>query len=114
MLRGQWVLRGHSYLWMLPIYGTVVFFEPVHDRVRGWPWPLRGLTWLMLIWSLEYTSGWLISLVIGQIPWDYSLKTSLHVNGLIRLDYAPAWFAAGLLFEKVHDYLDNIRLLKLK
>ncbi|MDK2986766.1 MAG: hypothetical protein PWQ96_2410, partial [Clostridia bacterium] len=26
----------------------------------------------------------------------------------IRLDYAPVWFTAGLLFEKLHDFLDNI------
>ena len=33
-------------------------------------------------------------------PWDYS-KSPLNVNGLIRLDYAPLWFGAGLLFEKI-------------
>ena len=25
----------------------------------------------------------------------------LHINGVIRLDYAPLWMMAGLLFERV-------------
>ncbi len=114
MLHGDWALRGYSYLWMLPIYGATVFFEPVHDRVRAYPWYYRGLIWLALIWVLEYVSGWFLSLLIGQAPWNYAAKTKLHINGFIRLDYAPVWFAAGLIFERIHDYLDSLRVLKVK
>ena len=33
-------------------------------------------------------------------PWDYSgAKTS--IKGVIRLDYAPYWMIAGLIFEKL-------------
>ena len=34
---------------------------------------------------------------MGMCPWNYTgFQTS--VNGLIRLDFAPLWFATGLLF----------------
>jgi len=33
-------------------------------------------------------------------PWDYS-NTPLNYRGLIRPDYAPLWFGAGLFFEKI-------------
>ena len=33
-------------------------------------------------------------------PWDYS-SARANVNGLIRLDYAPFWLGAGLLFERI-------------
>lgn len=33
-------------------------------------------------------------------PWDYS-NSNFHINGLIRLDYAPVWFLTGLLYEKL-------------
>ena len=28
-------------------------------------------------------------------------KSKYNIKGIIRLDYAPAWFGAGLLFEKL-------------
>ena len=31
--------------------------------------------------------------------WDYS-QAKLNVDGLIRLDFAPFWFALGLFFER--------------
>ena len=33
-------------------------------------------------------------------PWDYS-GAAFQYRGIIRLDYAPLWFAAGLIFEKI-------------
>ena len=37
---------------------------------------------------------------VDACPWDYS-NTPFNIKGLIRLDYAPLWFCAGLLFEKI-------------
>ena len=31
---------------------------------------------------------------------DYS-NAPTNINGVIRLDYAPVWMAAGLIFEKI-------------
>jgi hypothetical protein len=32
------------------------------------------------------------------------------MDGYIRMDYAPVWFIVGLLFERIHRFLDRIRL----
>ena len=37
--RADWKLQGHSYLWMLPLYGalTAYAYEPVRDSLRNRP-----------------------------------------------------------------------------
>jgi uncharacterized membrane protein len=101
-------LCGRTYLWMFPIYGLCAFgFEPLHDAIRGWAWPLRGLIYMAGIFGVEAITGLLLKLLIGRCPWDYSY-TRTSVAGVIRLDYAPVWFAAGLVLERVHDVLRTI------
>lgn len=97
-------LVGSTSLWMFLIYGSAAFvLEPVHDRIRSWRWPLRGLIWLILIWTMEYGAGFVLREFLGVTPWYYDGKYA--IDGLVRLDYAPAWFVVGLLFEKAHDIL---------
>ena len=60
-----------------------------------------GLVWTAAVFTVEYASGVFIRRLVGRVPWDYS-GAALAVNGLIRLDYAPAWFALGLLFERAY------------
>jgi len=73
--------------------------------LRG-DWSLAGKTYL---WMLPiYGLGVLLEPIHDYIPWDYSGKTPYSVLGLIRLDYAPAWFVLGLLFERLHDWLKKI------
>ena len=88
MLSGDVKLTAHTYLWMFPIYGLVVFFEPVHDRICRWPWIIRGFLWMMLFFAVEYATGWLIRNIVGVSPWNY-FDARWHVDGLVRLDYAP-------------------------
>jgi uncharacterized membrane protein len=104
LLRGDLMLSGFSYLWMFPIYGLARFLEPLHDRLRPWPWYLRGLIWMSAFLVIEYTTGWLLKSILGSCPWNYS-GSRFSVDGLIRLDYAPAWFFAGFLLERLHDTL---------
>lgn len=104
LLSGDPSLTAKTYLWMFPIYGLAVFFEPVHDLIRSWPMPVRGLFWTLAFFTVEFLSGWLLRFFAGEIPWDYS-GASFHFQGLIRLDYAPVWFLLGLLYEKMHDML---------
>lgn len=102
----DWKLRGTTYLWMFPIYGSIVFlYEPVHDLLRAWPWALRGLIYTLGFFAAEYLSGWLIKRLTGSCPWDYSQWSRFSVNGYIRLDYAPIWFLVGLGLEPIHDAL---------
>jgi uncharacterized membrane protein len=108
LLRGDIRLGGFTCLWMFFIYGAAVFLEPIHDIIYRWRWPVRGFIWLLIIWGIEYTSGFIILNTIGIYPWHY--KGPYAVDGLVRLDYAPAWFAAGLIFEYVHRTLDKYRV----
>ena len=106
LLQGDWRLRGFTYLWMFPIYGLGLFLESIHNRIRGLPWLVRGGIWLGLIWSLEFCTGWLLKLLTGSCPWDYT-GSAYSIYGFIRLDMALEWFLFGLMFEHVHDYLDR-------
>lgn len=101
---GDLRLVGHTYLWMFPIYGLALVLERIHDAIRRHPAWIRGLIWMMLIFAIEYSSGWTLKVLTGAVPWDYGPR-AVSVGGFIRLDYAPAWFVAGLLFEKIHDAL---------
>lgn len=97
--KGDLRLMGKSYVWMIPIYMMVypgiVLFQP---KIGAWHVFLRGAVYVAVIFAGEYASGWLIRKATGQVPWDYrGQKWAVH--DLIRLDYAPAWFAAALVFE---------------
>ncbi|KNZ68220.1 hypothetical protein Tfer_3247 [Thermincola ferriacetica] len=103
LLAGDWRLKTYSSLWMFLIYGSGVFLEFVHDRIRNWPWLIRGVFWTAIIFAAEYLSGWFLRSIFGVAPWTYTNRYA--IDGLIRLDYAPVWFFMGLFFEKLHDYL---------
>lgn len=109
LMSGSLRLTGYTYLWMFPIYGMAVFLEPLHDRMRNSPWPVRGLVYTAAIFMVEYISGWLLQLILGFCPWDYTGSTAYTIDGFIRLDYMPFWFVAGLLFEKLHDFLTTLQ-----
>ena len=49
--------------------------------------------------TVEYLSGRLLW-KHDLCPWDYG-KSRFHIHRIIRLDYAPWWFLAGLFFEKI-------------
>ena len=94
---------AQTYLWMHPIYGaTALGLDWLSARLKWMPMPLRGLVYTGVIYGAEYSSGWFLKRVLGKCPWDYS-GSGRDVHGLVRLDYAPAWYALGLLFEPVKD-----------
>lgn len=91
---------------MFPIYAMAIFLEPLHDRIRYVAWPIRGLIYVGVILLIEYFAGFLLDMTIGFCPWSYTGRTLYTIDGYIRLDYAPFWFMAGLIFERIHDFLD--------
>ena len=102
----DWRLVGHTYLWMLPIYGLLApLYEPVHNALRGHSFALRGLAYLAGFWLIEYAAGWLLRALTGKCPWNYSDLRGSIGGGLIALEYAPVWVLFGLLLEPVHDRL---------
>jgi uncharacterized membrane protein len=110
LLNGNWELPGVTYLWMFPIYGLAVFMEPLQDKMIEIPWYIRGIFYTGVIFGIEYLTGWALDMVLGSCPWDYRYQTPYHLHGYIRFDYAPVWFIVGLFLEKVHKFLDRIRL----
>ena len=101
-----WRLAGTTYLWMFPIYGLLApLYEPLHDAIRAWPSPLRGLLYGLGFLAVEYVAGWLLRRLTGACPWDYTGRCRRHLHGLIRLDYGPLWALLGLALEPVHDLL---------
>lgn len=103
----DWRLMGHTYLWMFPIYGLIVFlFEPAHDLLRASPWLLRAGVWALGFTLVELTSGWLLARLTGRCPWDYQAAgRRWAINPYIRWDYLPLWALVGLGMEHIHDFL---------
>lgn len=100
-------LMGYSSLWYLPLY----MLPPVFLNVTGWfvlPLPLivRGLIYMAAIFLVEYVGMFCLRKLLGVSPSEagyYQSRWNLH--GLIRLDYAPAMFLMGLVFELVYRRL---------
>jgi len=90
-------LKGTTSIWMFPIYGCAAFLKPIFILLRKTSFLFRGLTYMSLIFSAEYISGRLLERH-RLCPWDYS-HSRYHIRRVIRLDYAPFWFAIGLVFE---------------
>lgn len=98
-------LEGHSYLWMLPIYGSAAVALPLlRDRVRERPAWARAAVYATGIVAAEYLSGHALRRLTGVCPWDYG-SGRLVVQGVTRLDYLPLWAVAGLALERLDDLL---------
>jgi uncharacterized membrane protein len=102
-------LRGHSYLWMLPIYGGGgLLLERLHDRLaaRGVPRWARAFAYMSGIYAVEYGSASLLDRLIGDVPWRY--VKGVNLRGYVRLDYAPFWYGCGWLFETLERELRKL------
>ena len=92
-------LTARTSIWMFPIYGMACFLTPLCQLMKGRNLLIRGTVYTCCIFAAEYLTGSLLKRH-GACPWDYS-HARLNINGVIRLDYAPFWFGAGLLFERL-------------
>ena len=99
LINKDFKLRSNTSIWMFFIYGMVVFLEPIYLFMMHWPIVLRGVIYVLCIFAGEYITGGFLKRA-DLCPWDYT-NVRYNVQGVIRLDYAPAWFAAGLIFERV-------------
>lgn len=73
--------------------------SPAGKNGSGRPALRHGLRDMALIFTAEYVTGRLLR-SLRACPWDYT-GCRFSVDGLIRLDFAPLWFVAGLLFERI-------------
>lgn len=97
--RRELPLVGRTSLWMFPIYGCVALFRPVFQLLRHCHVIMRGTIYALSIFGAEYATGRFLA-KHELCPWNYN-RHHWHIDGLIRIDYFPFWFCAGLLFERV-------------
>ena len=74
-------------------------FIPASPKETSFPFFYRGILYTAGFYLVEFISGSFLK-QFGMCPWDYS-GVPLQCHGVIRLDYAPLWFTAGLIFEKI-------------
>lgn len=94
---GKLKLMGKSSLWMFPIYGCAVIIDPLSKRYGNLNVFVRGIIYMIHIFFGEFVFGTILK-KFDACPWDYS-SSPYHINGVIRLDFAPLWFGLGLFFE---------------
>lgn len=92
-------MTSNTSILMFPIYGSACLIKPVCKSIKKMPLIVRGSIYTIMIFSMEYSSGYFLR-KFNMCPWDYS-KSRYNIKGLIRLDYAPAWFSVGLIYEKI-------------
>lgn len=107
LIRKNWKATGQSYLWMLPIYGfTALALEGISDAVH-WPFYLKALLYVPIIYGVEALSGWALQKLIGYIPWDYG-RSHWTPMGLINLKYAPFWLVLAMAFDPITSFLARL------
>lgn len=94
-------LIGQISMWMFPIYGMAAVIRPVSHTLKKHNRKTieRGLVYTTGIYVTEFVTGSLLKKK-DRCPWDYS-RSRYNVKGVIRWDYAPIWFAVGLIYEKM-------------
>jgi uncharacterized membrane protein len=103
LVKKDYRMIGATSIWMFFIYGLAAFLEPICLALNRYPVLVRGGCYALCFFGVEYVTGTFLK-SIHVCPWDYS-DSRFNVQGIIRLDYAPIWFLAGLLFERVHFLL---------
>jgi len=99
-------LLGFSYIWMFPIYGLIAFLAPiVFGLLSKYPLILRLFLAAIVIFCVEFITGFLLDQLTGSCPWEY--KHGYHVMGYIQLEYLPAWMLFVFMIEKIYKYLDR-------
>jgi uncharacterized membrane protein len=109
---GDLRLRGYSYLWMHPIWGSgLLLGERLVGVLRrlGLNRVTRSFIGMGVCFAVEYSMGGVLVALIGRCPWDYS-AAAMSVQGLIRLDYAPFWWLCAWAVEPLFLLVRRVRL----
>jgi hypothetical protein len=119
LIQRHWKLTGVTYGYMLFIYGGAgLILEALRDALP-WPFYLRALVYLPIIYGIEAISGYLLKLFTGLlqklfggtgggvIPWEYS-KSAFAPFGLVNFKYLPAWFLLALSFDPLSSWLHKV------
>jgi uncharacterized membrane protein len=98
----NWKFPGNTSVWAMPIYGMSTFvIEKLYLSLHARGVPLLARAFIYTLWTYvwEFSTGYVLK-QFDACPWDYTPFEG-DFMGLITLEYAPLWFAAGILCEKV-------------
>ena len=100
-------LEGHSYVWMIFIYGSAAFLIPIgYNLVKKFPLIIRLIAYMVGIFFIEYIAGFILDVTTGSCPWEYS--NDWNISGYIRLDYFAFWMVFGFVLEQVHLWVERV------
>jgi len=112
LMQNNLTLEGTTYIWMFFIYGLAVFLEPFHEKIRDYNPLIRGSLYMIIIYCIELVTGLFLKITLGNCPWNYAGNGI--ILSIITPRFIPVWFTLGLIFERVHDGLEDIIESKLK
>ena len=102
----SWALPGKTYAWMFFIYALIpLFFKLFNPIVSGKSFFYKVALAVLVIYVVEFLSGLLLKFILGSCPWEYT--EGLHIMGLVRIDYLPAWLIFAALIISVYQLLDK-------
>ncbi len=111
LLAGNWNMHGRTSPWMIFDYGLLgLVLMPIARPMirRGVPLAGRAAVYMIGIFAVEFSSGWLFDLA-GLVIWDYSHLPG-NVCGYIAPQYIPFWYALGLFAEFLYRRVDMVSL----
>lgn len=96
-------LMGYSSLWYCPLYAlTPVFLYATGSYIFPLPLIMRGMIYMLAIFLVEYFGMLALRKLLGASPSEaHYYRARFNLHGLIRLDFAPAMFALGLILEGI-------------
>lgn len=104
-------LKGQSYIWMFPIYGSASILFPFFFKwIKNWPRLARYACYGVGILFVELIAGFLLEKLTGRCPWEY--QVGWHFHGYIRFDYLPLWMGFGAVIEAFHLFTVRIGMAK--
>lgn len=111
-LKGNRKGKGGTSVFMIPTFyfGSVLVFEPLHNRLRGRHPCIRSVAYAIMFMSLEYLAGIALKSTIGCCPWEYKNATYATPDKIVNFAYAPLWGLYGLVAEQYHDFILRIEI----
>jgi len=107
LIRRNWKGTGISYIWMPLIYGFAALALEAVSNAVPWPFYLKALLYVPIIYGIEGLSGWTLMKLIGTIPWDYQ-RSNWTPMGLINFKYAPFWLLLAMAFDPITGFLTRL------
>lgn len=99
-------MTGHTYVWMAFIYGLIPILGLLfHHNVVHWKIWFRLPFYVVLLYFVEFCSGYILRALTGSCPWEY--KDGWNIMGLIQLQFIPAWLFFTWMVERLYIFINN-------